>query len=77
MEARLKKIIRAKIRTNTAYILLKKSLDMFGHLKHESKIPQTVTLVTHDFVAQIGCWDSLYESNVIAEGHEQLGPYEV
>ena len=54
MEARLKKIIRAKIRTNTAYILLKKSLDMFGHLKHESKIPQTVTLVTHDFVAQIG-----------------------
>ena len=77
MEARLKKIIRAKIRTNTAYILLKKSLDMFGHLKHESKIPQTVTLVTHDFVAQIGWWDSLYESNVIAEGHEQLGPYEV
>ncbi|EET49348.1 hypothetical protein TR2A62_0016 [Thalassobium sp. R2A62] len=54
MEARLKKIIRAKIRINTAYILLKKSLDMFGHLKHESKIPQTVTLVTHDFVAQIG-----------------------
>ena len=25
----------------------------------------------------MGLWDSLYESSVIAEGDEQLGPYEV
>ena len=29
------------------------------------------------FVAQMGWWDSLYESNVIAEVDEQLVPYEV
>ena len=26
----------------------------------------------HGFVAQIGLWDSLYESSVVADGHEQL-----
>ena len=25
----------------------------------------------------MGCWDSLYETSVIAEWDEQLGPYEV
>ena len=29
------------------------------------------------FVAQVVFSDSLYESSVIAEGDEQLGPYEV
>ncbi len=29
------------------------------------------------FVAQMVFWDSLYESSMIAEGVEQLDPYEV
>ena len=29
------------------------------------------------FVAQIGRWDSLYESSVIVEWDEQLAPYDV
>jgi hypothetical protein len=29
------------------------------------------------FVAQIVCRDSLYESSVIAEGDEQLVPYQI
>jgi hypothetical protein len=30
----------------------------------------------HGFVAQMVCWDSVYESSVIDEGDEQLGRYE-
>jgi hypothetical protein len=29
------------------------------------------------FVAQMYWWDSLYESSVMVEGDEQLGPYEI
>ena len=29
------------------------------------------------FVAQMSWWDSLYESSVIAESDEQLGPHEI
>jgi hypothetical protein len=33
--------------------------------------------VLHGFVAQMVFWDSLHESSVMAEGDEQLDPYEV
>jgi hypothetical protein len=50
-----------------------------GHSFHSRKLPQFGPNYTssHGVVEQMVFWVSLYESSVIAEGDEQLGPYEV
>jgi hypothetical protein len=56
---------------------------MKAHAMLPANWPKQSNTATHascakrGFVAQMVFSDSLYESSVIAEGDEQLGPYEV